>query len=128
MTDGESPKRRESPADLTMRHQAEVVGTTDNGEVYFDGTLEVEYEPNRYVLSESEVEALTALETGTTHPEQYVVDIYKSIVDAIYPGYDDRDEPWSVCPMVVTLRYKENPARLSGEPNVENTATLGSLL
>jgi hypothetical protein len=78
--------------------------TPDFGEPY--ATVIVEYRPRDYVVVEPSIRRLVRNAIGNYDAaEAFVEDLYLGLVEALYPGYEARDEPWEYCPMLVAVEY-----------------------
>lgn len=85
-----------SPAMLTQTHNIPIQDTS---------YVTIEYRPRNWVLDDydSFIDILDELEFD--HPEKAIVDLYHILSKALYPGHSDRDQPWQVIPMVVSVEY-----------------------
>lgn len=117
---------------LTKTHQATLTVSTDDADdaeeilsgedLYWMGDLTVEYKPRKYVIEQEELyDVIRDYRTSALRPEEVLEDLYLELVEALYPGYKARDEPWEFVPMIFTLNYDMAP-----EGSYSSTITLGS--
>lgn len=123
-------ENRQPDAEMTKTHEFEVHGPRDPDAIEmtyaeqqdqlteWKGAVTVEYKPGQYALEEGALqEFIDDLSDDVEQPEDLVFDVYKAIVDAVYPAHAGYDDPWNKVPLVVTLEYQRD-----GE---KSTATLG---
>lgn len=108
MDDPDTRARPAPDADLTVTAETDI----DVGEM--QATVGVEYRPETAVLQEGELYDMANNVAGVHNtPEDTLVALYELLVDALFPGYADRDAPWDYVPMVVDLSYYDGRAGMS---------------
>lgn len=66
--------------------------------------VSVEYRPKDSILN---IWTMTDLDLEGK-PEEAAVNLYRDLCRELFPGYADRDEPWSVAPLMLEMTLKFN--------------------
>lgn len=124
----DTPRREVEDGSAAVSQCHELPGYTESdatGDVLHHGTVTIEYQPNKYALDPEGIRDMVADTESGVPPEVVVEQVYRNVIEAIFPGYTARSDPWESAPLVVTYEYEyDHPAIV----NSESTASLGTYL